>query len=86
MALSALVPVALVALTIYLVLKILVTGTGWEDMRKTLETQQEILEIPRRIDPGADRLRSDLDGHAHGPGTGPIGFPGHGNATWQALS
>ena len=54
-ALSVLVPVALVALTIYLVLKILFTGTGWEDMRRIRETQQEILEIPRRIDPGADQ-------------------------------
>ena len=86
MALSVLVPVALVALTIYLVLKILLVGTGWEDMRKIRETQQEILDFPRPLDPGADRLRSDLDGHAHGPGTGPVWFPGHGNATWQALS
>ena len=53
MALSVLVPVALVAPTIYLVLKILVIGGGWEDMRKIRETQQEILEIPRRLDPGA---------------------------------
>ena len=55
-------------------------------MRKIRETQQEILEIPRRLDPGADRLRSDSDGHAHGPATGPVGFPGHGHGTWQALS
>ena len=86
MALSVLVPVALVALTIYLVLEIFVIGTGREDMRKMRETQQEILEIPRRLDPGADRLRSDLDGHTHGPGTGPAGFPRHGHGTWQALS
>ena len=55
-------------------------------MRKIRETQQEILEIPRPLDPGDDRLRSDLDGHAHDPGTGPVGFPGHGHANWQALS
>ena len=48
-------------------------------MREIRETQQEILEIPRRLDPGADRLRSDLAGHAHDPATGPVGFPGHGH-------
>ncbi len=85
-ALSVLVPVALVALTIYLVLKILVTGTGSEEMRKIRENRQEILEIPRLLDPGADRFRSDLDGHAHGPATRPVGFPGHGHGTWQELS
>ena len=35
---------------------------------------QEIREIPRRLDPEADRLRPDLDGHAHDPDTGPVGF------------
>ena len=54
-------------------------------MRKIRENRQEILEIPCRLDPGADRLRSDLDGHVHGPATGPVGSPGHGHGTWQTL-